>query len=92
MRSPVNHKSILGLDKTSGHVRFREDRSTRNFIFFSHVIPTQLGIRSRFLLTGMLAPRHGDPDAIEALEHETFILFGTPERILKAVKTIEKRW
>jgi hypothetical protein len=91
VKSKINKKSIMGLDQKSGKEKYREDRSTRNYIFFSHVIPQQMGIRSRFLLSGMLAPENGKPDVIEALEHETFVLFGTPNEILAAVQTLDKK-
>jgi len=91
IRSGINTKSMIGIDRKTGKVRYREDRNQRSFIFFSHVIPTQIGIRSRFFMSGMLAPAHGDPKAVEALEHETFVLFGTPNDILKAVRVLEKK-
>ena len=91
MKSRVNSKSVLGLDRRTGKVKYRENRNTRSYIFFSHVIPDQLGIRSRFLLTGMLAPEHGGPNVIEALEHETYVLFGTPAEILDAVRVLDRK-
>ncbi|WP_129589625.1 hypothetical protein [Rubritalea profundi] len=90
VRSRYNSKSILGVDRKTGREVYREDRSIRNFIFFSHVIPDQIGIRTRFMLSGMLAPKHGKPNVLEALEHETFILFGTPNEILAAVRALDK--
>lgn len=91
MKSRFNAKPFVGLDKKTGKEVYRENRNTRSYIFFSHVIPDQLGVRSRFFQTGMLAPKHGNPNVVEALDHETFVLFGTPDQILNAVKTIEKQ-
>jgi hypothetical protein len=84
-RSLTNQKPILGLDKKSERVRYEEDRRMRSIMMFSHVIPSQIGIRSRIFLTGLLAPEHGDPNAIEALQQESYILFGTPGEILGCV-------
>ena len=87
--SEINTHQILGLDKNSGKMVYHEDRRTKGVILFSHVIPSQVDIRSRFFLTGMLAPGHGKPNVLEALQNETFVLFGTPNQIRKCVKILE---
>jgi hypothetical protein len=88
--SEINARQILGLDKNSGETVYSEDRRNRGVILFSRVIPSQVDIRSRFFLTGMLAPGHGKPDVLEALQNETFILFGTPNQIRQCVETLKK--
>jgi hypothetical protein len=88
-RSLMNQKPILGLDGKSENILYREDRRMRSVMMFSHVIPSQIGIRSRIFLTGLLAPEHGDPNAIEALQQESYILFGTPGEILECVVRTE---
>lgn len=91
MHGKFNAKPFVGLEKKSGKEVYRENRNQRSVIFFSHVIPDQIGVRSRFFQAGMLAPKHGNPDVIEALDHETFLLFGTPEQIRKAVSVLAKK-
>jgi hypothetical protein len=90
-KSEINTHQVIGLDKTSGKVVYREDRRNKSFLVVSHVTPTQAAILSRFFLTGMLAPGHGKSNVIEALQNETFILFGTPNQIRKYVETLEKK-
>lgn len=85
-----NVMPVVGIEKASGKVIYRENRSTRSFIFFSNVIPSQIGIRNRFIMDGMLAPGNGEEGVVEAIEHETFILYGTPNEILQAVQTIHQ--
>lgn len=87
----TNSKQILGLDRKTGRVIYREDRRERSVIMFSHVIPTQVGIRSRFFISGMLAPDHGNPKAVEALQHDTYVLFGTPAEILRATQILRRK-
>jgi len=90
--SEINTNQILGIDKTSGRVVYKEDRRTQGKILFSRVIPAQVDIRNRYFLTGMLAPGHGKPNVLEALQNETFVLFGTPDQILEAIGTLKKKW
>ena len=85
-----NVMPVVGTEKASGKVVYRENRSTRSFIFFSNVIPSQIGIRNRFIMDGLLAPGNGQEGVVEAIEHETFILYGTPNEILQAVQTINQ--
>lgn len=89
--SEINTNQILGLDKATGRIVYKEDRRTQGKILFSRVIPTQLDIRNRYFLTGMLAPGHGKPNVLEALQNETFILFGTPDQILEAIGALKKK-
>ncbi|TSA37552.1 MAG: hypothetical protein D4R65_00385 [Verrucomicrobiaceae bacterium] len=89
--SDINTNQILGLDKATGRVIYKEDRRTQGKILFSRAIPAQVDMRNRYFLTGMLAPGHGKPNVLEALQNETFILFGTPDQILKAVEALKKK-
>jgi hypothetical protein len=41
-------------------------------------------------MDGLLAPGNGQEGVVEAIEHETFILYGTPNEILQAVETINQ--
>lgn len=86
--SEINARQILGIDKNTGSVVYREGRRTVNKILFSRVIPSQIDIRSRLNLTGMLAPGHGRSNVIEALQNETFVLFGTPDQIRDCVEKL----
>lgn len=90
-KSEINTHQILGLDKKTGKVVYREDRRDKSFLVVSHVTPAQSAILSRFFLTGMLAPGHGKPDVVEALQNETYVLFGTPDQIRKCVATLEMK-
>ncbi len=90
-KSEINTHQILGLDKTSGKIVYREDRRTKNFLVLSHVVPTQAALLSRFFLTGMLAPGHGRPNVLETLQNETFVLFGTPNQIRDCVANLERK-
>lgn len=87
----INTNQTLGMNQATGRVVYSEDRRTQGKILFSRVIPSQVDIRSRFNLTGMLAPGHGKPNVVEALQNETFILFGTPDQILKSVENLRKK-
>jgi len=87
----INTHQILGIDQTNGRVVYREDRRTLNKILFSRVIPTQVDMRSRLNLTGMLAPGHGRANVVEALQNETFVLFGTPNQIRGCVEKLQRR-
>jgi hypothetical protein len=88
--SDINTNQIPGLDKSSGRIVYKEDRRTQGKILFSHVIPAQVDVRNRYFLTGLLAPGHGKPNVLEALQNETFILFGTPDQILEAIEALRK--
>lgn len=88
--SDINTNQILGLDKSSGRIVYKEDRRTQGKILFSHVIPAQVDVRNRYFLTGLLAPGHGKSNVLEALQNETFILFGTPDQILEAIEALRK--
>ncbi len=90
-KSEINTHQLLGLDKTSGKIVYREDRRTKSFLVLSHVVPTQAALLSRFFLTGMLAPGHGRPNVLEALQNETFVLFGTPNQIRNCVEVLEHK-
>jgi len=88
--SDINTNQILGLDEATGRVVYKEDRRTQGKILFSRVIPSQVDIRNRYFLTGMLAPGNGMPNVLEALQNETFVLFGTPDQILEAIEPLRK--
>jgi len=90
-KSEINTHQILGLDKTSGKIVYREDRRTKSFLVLSHVVSTQAALLSRFFLTGMLAPGHGRPNVLEALQNESFVLFGTPNQIRDCVANLERK-
>ncbi len=87
----INTNQTLGLDQATGRVVYKEDRRTQGKILFSRVIPTQVDMRNRYFLTGLLAPGHGRQNVLEALQNETFILFGTPDQILGAVEALKKK-
>lgn len=90
-KSEINTHQILGLDKKTGKAVYREDRRDKSFLVVSHVTPAQSAVLSRFFLTGMPAPGHGKPGVVEALQNETYVLFGTPDRIRKCVATLEAK-
>jgi hypothetical protein len=85
----VNSKCTVGINQADGSVAYRENRLTDCKILYSSATPTQVSIRARYNLRGLLAPAHGDPDVYEALESDQYVLYGTPEQILAAVQTLE---
>lgn len=83
-----NIKQTILRNRSNGQIKFAEDRRTRSYMFFSHVIDEQIGIRTRYFTTGLMAPNRGRRGYVEGLRHETYILYGTPQRILQAIKRL----
>ena len=84
-----NTRNLIGMDRETRDVIYREDRITDAFILIRSAITGQASIRSRYFLSGLFAPDNGDPDSIEAMETEQYVLYGTPNQVLAAVQAIE---
>ena len=85
----VNRKCTVGIRKTDGAVAYRENRLTDCILFFSSESTNMVSIRARYFLRGLLAPGHSATNVYEALESDQYVLYGTPNEILSAVRTME---
>jgi len=83
-----NKYQLIGRDGKTGDIEYSEDRRTLSLMMFSHVTSSQLGIRTRYFLTGLMAPNRGKNGHVEGVRHETYILYGTPENILRAISQL----
>ena len=85
----INTFQTLGRDFKTGEVKYSEDRRTLSIMMFSEVIEEQIDIRTRYYLTGLMAPNRAKQGIVEGVQHETYILYGTPANILKAINEIK---
>jgi len=85
----INTLQTLGRDIKTGDVKYSEDRRTLSTMMFSVVIEEQIDIRTRYYLTGLMAPNRAKQGIVEGVQHETYILYGTPANILKAINELK---
>jgi hypothetical protein len=88
--SPQNTRQVVGLHRDTGEPLYAEDRRLNGWFQMGWARGPHIILVARTTLTGLLAPGRGRPDAVEAIYGEVFILFGTPEEILRAARNIEE--
>tara|TARA_B100000749_G_C18450136_1_gene476063 strand:- start:23096 stop:24376 length:1281 start_codon:yes stop_codon:yes gene_type:complete len=82
-----NRNQSIGRRVSDGRVMYSEDRRTRSWMLFS-ANNDQVSIRTRYILTGIMAPNRAKANHVEGIRHNSYILYGTPKNILKAIKEL----
>ncbi len=88
--SEINIYQSIGINKLTNRIEYKEDRRMKGSMFFTHRIPKQLTMRYIYFLTGILAPNHTNSNINEGIRNETYILFGTPNKILKHIRLLDE--
>ncbi len=88
--SEINHHQLVGINRLTNKIAYKEDRRSEATIFFTHRTPKQMSMRYIYTLSGMLGPHHTEENISETIRNETYILFGSPNEILKSILLLEK--
>lgn len=84
--SEINKYQIIGRDNKANKISYKEDRRMKQYIYYAHKIKKQISMRFRYQLSGILSPLKTKPGIVEVLRNESYILFGTPNQILKTIQ------
>ncbi len=88
--SDINLNSIVGMDKESGEIVYKDDRRLHMEVRDSPFrIPTMQWIGFRGHLLGMLNPTRTPPGTMEVFRGEFYILYGSPREIFEHAQLIQ---
>jgi hypothetical protein len=88
--SDININSIVGVDKESGAMVYRDDRRLHMEVRDSPVrVPAMQWIGFRGHLLGMLNPTRTPQGTIEVLRGEFYLLYGSPREIFEHAQLIQ---
>lgn len=90
-KSDINTDTIVGMNEKTGQIVYRDNRTDRlNLLLVTNRTPTmsKYGFSGEF--SGMINRTRLPDDVYEAFRSEFYILSGTPQEIIEAIRILDK--